>query len=135
MLAERLTPILNVSNFADSVTWFEKLGWRKGWDWGDPADFGAVISGDCEIFLCENCQGGRGKGQGVWIMVKVSDIDSIHRECETAGVEILMRPTDVPWGLRELHVRHPDGHVLRMGERIQRRDVPDGVKACAGTDG
>ena len=55
-----LTPILNVSSLQESFEWFEKLGWRKHWEWGDPPTFGAVISGDTEIFLCQNCQGARG---------------------------------------------------------------------------
>ena len=37
MLAKGLTPILNVSNIQESFAWFEKLGWRKDWDWDDPA--------------------------------------------------------------------------------------------------
>jgi hypothetical protein len=61
MLAKRLTPILNVSDIEQSFSWFEKLGWKKAWDWGTPPDFGGVCSGECEIFLCENAQGGRGK--------------------------------------------------------------------------
>jgi hypothetical protein len=61
MLAKRLTPILNVSDIQQSFSWFEKLGWKKSWDWGTPADFGGICSGECEIFLCENAQGGRGK--------------------------------------------------------------------------
>ncbi len=28
-----MTPILNVSNLAESFAWFEKLGWKKLWDW------------------------------------------------------------------------------------------------------
>ena len=60
MKVERLTPILNVSNISESFAWFEKLGWQKGWDWGDPPTFGGVCSGECEIFLCQNCQGSRG---------------------------------------------------------------------------
>ena len=40
MLAHRLNPILNVSNIRDSFAGFEKLGWTKGWDWGDPPTFG-----------------------------------------------------------------------------------------------
>ena len=61
MLARRLTPILNVSDIQQSFSWFEKLGWKKAWDWGTPPDFGGVCSGECEIFLCENGQGGRGR--------------------------------------------------------------------------
>src|SRR3989442_14647683 len=60
MLAHRITPILNVSNIVESFAWFEKLGWKKGWDWGDPPTFGGLSSGECEIFLCQNGQGSRG---------------------------------------------------------------------------
>ena len=63
MLARRLTPILNVSNIQESFAWFEKLGWTKAWDWGAPPTFGGVCSGECEIFLCQNGQGGRGKSR------------------------------------------------------------------------
>ena len=30
MIAKAVTPTLNVSNFAESVAWCEKLGWTKG---------------------------------------------------------------------------------------------------------
>ena len=60
MKVTRLTPILNVSNIVESFAWFEKLGWEKGWDWGDPPTFGGVCNGECEIFLCQHGQGSRG---------------------------------------------------------------------------
>jgi hypothetical protein len=61
MKAHVLNPILNVSSISESFAWFEKLGWEKSWDWGTPPTFGGVCSGNCEIFLCEGGQGGRGK--------------------------------------------------------------------------
>jgi hypothetical protein len=33
-----------------------------------------------------------------------------------AALEITYPPTKVPWGVRETHVRHPDGHVLAQRE-------------------
>jgi catechol 2,3-dioxygenase-like lactoylglutathione lyase family enzyme len=129
MIAHGLTPVLNVSNIVESFAWFEKLGWKKGWDWGDPPTFGGVCSGKCEIFLCEGGQGGRGKGtnpstfgddgdetadKGVWMSVWVDDIDEIYRHCLEQGIEVTWPPTDEPWGVREMHVRHPDGHVFRI---------------------
>jgi len=106
MLAHRLTPILNVSNIQESFAWFEKLGWRKGWDWGEPPTFGGVCSGECEIFLCEGGQGGRGKGantstfdsgpaqtadKGVWMSVWVESADDVHAHCIANGIEITWR--------------------------------------------
>jgi catechol 2,3-dioxygenase-like lactoylglutathione lyase family enzyme len=129
MTAHRVTPILNVSSFADSVAWFAKLGWTLDWWWGEPPDFGGVRSGAGEILLCENAQGGRGRSdvaatfgpdgdetadRGAWMMVWVDDVDAVHARCVAEGLEVTWPPTDMPWNVREMHVRHPDGHVLRV---------------------
>jgi catechol 2,3-dioxygenase-like lactoylglutathione lyase family enzyme len=133
MFAHRVTPILNVSNIRESFAWFEKLGWKKGWDWGEPPTFGGVVSGQSEIFLCQGGQGGRGKGpskstfgpdgdqtgdKGVWMSMWVDDVDSVHRHCQKQGLEITWPPTDMPWNVREMHVRHPDGHVFRISQGL-----------------
>jgi hypothetical protein len=61
VLAHRITPILNVSNIVDSFAWFERLGWKKGWDWGDPPTFGGVCaaSGAASTAQKNNTQGVR----------------------------------------------------------------------------
>jgi hypothetical protein len=134
MLAKGLTPILNVSNIGESFKWFEKLGWAKAWDWGDPPNFGCVRSGVYEIFLCENGQGGRGRSssdstsplegldtadRGMWVSMWVDDVDQVHEECLAQGIEVTFPPTDMPWSVREMRVRHPDGHVFRVGKGIE----------------
>jgi catechol 2,3-dioxygenase-like lactoylglutathione lyase family enzyme len=108
--AHGITPILNVSNLDDSFAWFDRLGWSKLWDWGEPPDFGAVGNGECEIFLSLDAQGAR----GFWMSVWVADVDEIYARCQAEGLEVTRPPTDEPWGVREMHVRHPDGHVFRM---------------------
>src|ERR1700687_5520295 len=133
MNAKTITPILNVSDISASFAWFGKGGWRKCWDWGTPPTFGAVGSGECEIFLCQGGQGSRGKGahastfgpdgdetadKGVWMSVWVGDVDEVHRECVGAGLDVTFPPTDMPWRVREMHVRHPDGHVFRVSKGI-----------------
>lgn len=133
MKAHGLTPILNVSNFAESVEWFEKLGWQKSWDWGDPPTFGGVCSGVCQIFLCLNGQGGRGKSDmamtfgptgddgregGVWMSIWVEDVDAVYKRCLEKGLDVTWPPTDMEWNVREMHVRHPDGHVFRISRGI-----------------
>ena len=132
MIAKRLTPILNVSDIQQSFAWFEKLGWEKGWDWGTPPTFGGVCAGECEIFLCQDGQGGRGKSgltttrgrddgedQGVWMSIWVDDVDAVHQHCLEQGLEITWPPTDEPWNVREMHVRHPDGHVFRISQGLE----------------
>jgi catechol 2,3-dioxygenase-like lactoylglutathione lyase family enzyme len=130
--AKKLTPILNVSNLQESFAWFERLGWTKGWEWGEPPYFGGVCSGDLEIFLCQGGQGGRGKSaspttrgehdgddKGVWMSIWVEDVDAVQQRCLEQGLEITWGPADEPWGVREMHVRHPDGHVFRISKGIE----------------
>lgn len=134
MQAKRLNPILNVSNIRESFAWFEKLGWKKGWEWGDPPNFAAVWSGECGIFLCQNYQGGRGKGnakmtfgplgdegsdKGVWMSIWVDDVDAVHQHCLVQELEVTWPPTNMPWNVREMHVRHPDGHVFRISQSLE----------------
>lgn len=132
MIARHIVPILNVSNLAETFAWFEKLGWKKQWDWSTPPEFGAVGSGECEIFLCHDGQGGRGKSslpvthggaeaadKGVWMSIWVDDVDAVHRHCVEQGIEVTMPPGDKPWNAREMHVRHPDGHVFRIGTELK----------------
>src|SRR6478672_11955953 len=103
MLAKGLTPILNVSNMARSFEWFEKLGWAKAWEWGEPPNFGSVCSGDYQIFLCLDCPGCRAHrasesahtlegsdvvDEGTWLSIWVEDVDQVYQECLTRGIEV-----------------------------------------------
>ena len=77
MNVQHVSPILNVRDLVESFAWFEKLGWSRDWDFGDPPDFGSVRNGDCDIFLCKDGQGSREN----WIYVRVgspAEIDAIH---------------------------------------------------------
>ncbi|RLU01792.1 bleomycin resistance family protein [Ketobacter sp.] len=133
MHAMAITPILNVSNMQQSFDWFECLGWTKSWEWGEPISFGCVGSGECQIFLCLDGQGGRGKGdnvitfgdeeaetgdKGVWMSIWIDDVDGLYQHCLKNGIEVTFKPEDLPWNVREMHVRHPDGHVFRMSQSI-----------------
>ena len=125
-------PILNVSNIQESFAWFEKLGWTKGWDWGDPPDFGGICNGECEIFLCQNGQGSRGGPEprhvgdddtgGVWMSWWVGspgEVDATYQLALKQGVIVLHAPTDEPWNTRECLIMHPDGHTVRVSAGLE----------------
>jgi catechol 2,3-dioxygenase-like lactoylglutathione lyase family enzyme len=142
MKPRAINPILNVSDFRQSVEWFKKLGGEEAWKWGAPPTFGAVCAGECEIFLCQGGQGGqggRGRGphsttfgpdgdqtgdKGVWLSIWVDDVDEVYRHCLAEGLEVTWPPTDHPWRVREMHVRHPDGHVFRIGRSLEEDQKP-----------
>jgi uncharacterized glyoxalase superfamily protein PhnB len=147
MPVHSLTPILNVSSIAESFRWFQALGWQPGFAWNDggevdtasarnehgPAMFGSVCSGAVEIFLCVGAQGSRGtvppkfpgddETDGVWMswwVQSLDELDALHRLAVESNANVSYPPTDEPWGVREFHLRHPDGHTFRVSSSLQR---------------
>jgi len=117
--AECLTPILYVRDFAEAISYYtEKLLFEKLWNWGDPPGFGAVRLGKIEIFFC---QGGQGQ-PGMWLSIFVDDVDDYCDRIKELGAEVIFGPEDEPWGVREIHVRDPNQHVIRFGHGIPTRE-------------
>jgi uncharacterized glyoxalase superfamily protein PhnB len=56
--------------------------------------------------------------------VWVDDVDAVHQRCLQAGLDVTMAPEDMPWHVREMHVRHPDGHVFRVSRGIEEKTEP-----------
>ncbi len=147
MRLEGLTPILNVSDVPASREWFAQLGWQRGFSWNagglieggadenshGPAEFGSVCNGDFEIFLCQNGQGARDGHAprtpgdddtgGVWMswwLASPADVDTLHELALSKGLTVTQPPIDEPWGVREFHLIHPDGHTFRVSASLSR---------------
>lgn len=127
MKVNYLTPILNVASFPENSAWFEKLGWKKAWDWGDPPTFGAVCCGKVEIFLwqgAQGCRGGptpptRGRRRHRRSLDELVGPSACRSRCRARlglrhGMTVTHPPTNEVWGVREFHLRHPDGHTFRV---------------------
>jgi uncharacterized glyoxalase superfamily protein PhnB len=61
--------------------------------------------------------------KGVWMSLRVDDVDEVHKDCVAAGLDVTFPPTDMPWNVREMHVRHPDGHVFRVGKAFEMNEA------------
>lgn len=137
-----ITPILNVSDVPASIAWFRNFGWRAGFTYNDagmiegaadrnasgPAQFAGICCGECEMFLCHDGQGSRGgplprhhSGDddtgGVWMswwLKTPAEVDEVHERAVSLGVAVKWPPRDEPWGVRECHIVHPDGHTFRI---------------------
>jgi catechol 2,3-dioxygenase-like lactoylglutathione lyase family enzyme len=108
-------PILTVASLRGSQRYYrEALGFEVMWEHGDPPDFGAVGRGDGVVFLCQGCQG----HPGSWMMLFTRDVDRLYAELVRNKAIIRMPPTNMPWGMREMHVADPDGNVMRFGSAI-----------------
>jgi uncharacterized glyoxalase superfamily protein PhnB len=129
MHIHHVTPILNVSDVGASIAWFERLGWNRGFTWNDAgpiedaaaaneqgaANFGSVCSGHAEIFLCRGGQGAPGGAWVSWWLETPADVDAVHEKALEHGMTVTWPPTDEPWGVREFHLQHPEGHTFRVG--------------------
>ncbi len=76
------------------------------------------------FFLCQETQG----QAGMWLSVFVDDVDTLYREYQLRGAVIRQKPTNFPWGVREMNVEDPDGHRLRMGSPTN--DPADDIPLC-----
>ena len=50
-----------------------------------------------------------------WWLPSPADVDAAHALALHHGMTVTWPPTDEPWGVREFHLRHPDGHTFRVG--------------------
>lgn len=113
--AEHLVPILYVRDFTEAMEYYtEKLLFRRLWDWGEPPSFGAVKLGAVELFFCLE---GQGK-PGMWLSIFLDDVDDYCERITKLGAEVIEKPADKPWGMREMLVRDPNEHVIRFGHAI-----------------
>ncbi len=150
MELEHVTPILNVSNVPQSIAWFEKLGWKRSFTWNSvgmiegardadedgEADYGGVVSGCVEIFLCKDAQGSRGNEKAfipgqrsddtggalmTWWLPSPTAVETVYARAMSLGSAIVMPLTNQPWNAIEFRIRHPDGHTFRISAFLEPR--------------
>ena len=138
MKVHHLTPILNVSDIQQSFDWFEKLGWQKAWDWGTPPTFGGVCCDDSrDLSLRRRARRSRphrfaddvrswfGRGRARRACGcrcgSTTSTPCIGAASSKASRSRGRRP-NMAWGTREMHVRHPDGHVFRVSQGLEREE-------------
>ncbi|GAB4025806.1 glyoxalase superfamily protein [Spirosoma gilvum] len=116
MTLEKTVPILYSADVARSLAYYiDVLGFSEKWEWDNPPTFGGVVKDDVEIFFCKEDQG----HPGTWICLMVDHVDAYYDQIKANGATILSAPADEPWQMREMSVQDPDGHILRIGHRIE----------------
>lgn len=104
-------PVINVASLAASQAYYrDRLGFKVDWDHGDPPTFGSVSRGDFVLFMCERCE----MPAGAWSMTFMTSVDKYYDELKQRDAIIRTPPSDMPWGLREMHVADIDGNVIRF---------------------
>jgi uncharacterized glyoxalase superfamily protein PhnB len=57
-----------------------------------------------------------------WWVESPAEVDAQHASAVAQGLTVTWPPTDEPWGVREFHLRHPDGHTFRVSAGIGGQD-------------
>ena len=133
MSVTRVTPILNVADVPASLQWFESLGWTRAFSWNKggamssgansnehgPADFAGIRIGEVDIFLSRTGPELRASGTYMsWWLSSPQEVDHLFARAKSLGYLISRDPFDAPWGVREFHLQHPDGHIMRIGAEL-----------------
>ena len=112
MKIESVIPVLYSDDVTRSLAYYtEVLGFEEKWTWDDPPTFGGVLIGDTTIFFCKGDQG----HPGTWLCLNVDNVDKYYEAIKAKGALILSEPDTKPWFMREMLVKDPDGHILRIG--------------------
>lgn len=110
--------VLAVRDLAVSTDFYTRvLGFQRdpvdapGWSFLSRDGFGVMLG------ECRDAVPAAELGDHSWFVhLLVEGIDELHAEVAARGAEILSRPADRPWGLREFVLRTPDGHRIVFGE-------------------
>lgn len=115
MKIESVFPILYSDDVRRSIAFYtDVLGFPESWSWDEEPTFGGVVNGDFSIFFCKGGQGHK----GTWLALNVDDVDKFYELIKDKNAEISGPPEDKPWFMREMLVKDPDGHILRVGQNI-----------------
>ena len=123
-------PILYSEDVRRSIDYYTRvLGFASKWEWDDPPSFGGVGKDSIQIFFCKQYQG----HPGTWLSIMMDDVDEYYTTIQSKGAKICAPPEDKEWGLREMLVEDPDGHIIRFGGPLSRHhkqssDLPDSIR-------
>ena len=119
-------PIFPVADVVATVRYYrEVLGFREGWVWGEPPDFGGVRWGKVGAMFA-HASGPDVKVGGQWHSFFVEGIDALYGVHRRNGATVCSPLEAKPWGLREYTVRDLNGHYLRFGQRGSDRSATAG---------
>ncbi|MBK9179386.1 MAG: VOC family protein [Acidimicrobiales bacterium] len=115
-------PSLEVRDLGRSIAFYQQvLGWRALVTTGEPPTF-ALVGVDRPLLALAEAAEPAVAGIAA-CYVDVVGVEALAARCGAEGVEIVAPLTDHPWGMRDLVVRDPDGHLVALGEQVERRGL------------
>jgi predicted enzyme related to lactoylglutathione lyase len=113
MTLESHATVLQVPDVRAALDWFrDALGFDVR-PWEDGSAYGYASRDGVSFHLSV-------RDPQIWsAYLYVDDVEALHAELVGRGTEILQPPTDKGYGLRDILVRTPGGHVLAFGQFLE----------------
>ena len=112
MRLESHATVLQVPDVRAALAWFrDALGFEVE-PWADGSAYGYAKRDDVWFHVST-------PGSGLWAAyLYTDDVEALHAELVERGAEIVQPPTDKGYGMRDVLVRGPGGHVLAIGQPL-----------------
>lgn len=110
-------PHLEVADVERSTSFYERaFGFRVLHSMGDPPVHAIIEKDGVAVTLARVDSPTVASIAACFI--DVEGVDELFAHCSAGGFNVASEPTDRPWGIRDLGVVDPDGHLIAFGERI-----------------
>jgi len=113
----RARPNLEVRDVAVSMAFYrEVLGLEPRATMGDPPEFALLANAGASLGLARAAA--PAVASIACCYIEAADLDAVLAGCERAGAAITSPLETRPWGMRDIVLRDPDGHLIAVGERL-----------------
>lgn len=120
---EYQVPVYGMTDLPIAIQFFEALGYRNDWKYGDPPFYAGMYAGEESEHVVHLSLKPVVTESALYL--QVSDVDAFHAECVEKGLTIVRLPEDQPYGMREMEISGPDGlRVMVATERESANDLP-----------
>jgi catechol 2,3-dioxygenase-like lactoylglutathione lyase family enzyme len=116
MTIRRAVPNLVSDDLAKSREFYAGfLGFDVAMDEPGFTMFASPSNRTAQITVADRATPGLDRGiSEAHVSIEVEDVDTLHAEAVSRGLEIVYPLTDEPWGIRRFFVRDPDGRVINV---------------------
>jgi catechol 2,3-dioxygenase-like lactoylglutathione lyase family enzyme len=99
-----------VADLARAAEFYETIGFRRGKEESDRITF--YVNWFFVTLVAHDQADERAKGAGLFVYIKVDDVEDFHRAVLSNGLKPASDPERQPSGNREFVVQDPDGYNL-----------------------
>jgi len=105
----------HVGDLAKAAEFYETIGFRKGKEESDRVTF--YVNWFFVTLVAQDRADAATKGEGVFLYIKVDDVDEFHKAVRSKGLKPAGEPERQPSGNREFVLRDPDGYTLAFFQK------------------